>query len=370
MSLKKIIGQLHLWLGLTSGLLVFVIAITGCIYAFQAEIRDLTEPYRFVQPCESEILPPSTLMKIARRELPGKLVHAVMYESKKKAAKAIFYSDKDKYYYIVYIDPFSGQVLKVSDEEGGFFSFILDGHFYLWLPPTIGQPVVACATLVFFIMILSGLFLWWPRNKNGVKQRFKLKWNARWRRRNYDLHNVIGFYVSWLAIIFAVTGLVWGFEWFSKGYYQLISGGAEFKEYSSPVSKPPAMTSAVTEPLDQLWLSLRKEIPPEGSIELHTHEDSLSCIAVNINPDPDTYWQTDYRYYDQYNLKELSVDHIWGRSEANGVAQKLIRMNYDIHVGAVLGFGGKVLAFLASLIIASLPITGFLIWWGRRYKKM
>jgi uncharacterized iron-regulated membrane protein len=43
-------------------------------------------------------------------------------------------------------------------------------------------------------------------------------------------------------------------------------------------------------------------------------------------------------------------------------------MNYDIHVGAILGFPGKVLAFLASLIAASLPVTGFMIWWGRRKK--
>lgn len=44
-------------------------------------------------------------------------------------------------------------------------------------------------------------------------------------------------------------------------------------------------------------------------------------------------------------------------------------MNYDIHVGSILGFPGKVLAFLASLIGASLPITGYLIWYGRKFKK-
>jgi uncharacterized iron-regulated membrane protein len=44
-------------------------------------------------------------------------------------------------------------------------------------------------------------------------------------------------------------------------------------------------------------------------------------------------------------------------------------MNYDIHVGSILGFPGKVLAFLASLIGASLPITGFLVWYGRKFKK-
>jgi uncharacterized iron-regulated membrane protein len=45
---------------------------------------------------------------------------------------------------------------------------------------------------------------------------------------------------------------------------------------------------------------------------------------------------------------------------------QLLRMNYDIHTGAVIGLPGKILAFFASLIAASLPVTGFYIRWGRR----
>jgi uncharacterized iron-regulated membrane protein len=64
----------------------------------------------------------------------------------------------------------------------------------------------------------------------------------------------------------------------------------------------------------------------------------------------------------------LPVKHVWGRWRDASGADKLMRMNYDLHVGAVLGLPGKILAFSASLIIASLPVTGFLIWWGRRNK--
>ncbi|MGN6343213.1 MAG: PepSY domain-containing protein [Ginsengibacter sp.] len=45
-------------------------------------------------------------------------------------------------------------------------------------------------------------------------------------------------------------------------------------------------------------------------------------------------------------------------------------MNYDVHVGTVLGLAGKVLAFFASLIAASLPVTGFYIWCGKKHKKV
>lgn len=371
MTVKKAIGKLHLWLGFTSGLVVFVIAITGCIYAFQEEIQNASQPYRFVTGQQKAFLPPSEMMKIAQKQLPGKHIHAVMYQGKNRATKAIFYGNDgdDDYYYFVYINQYSGKVLQVSNENATFFRFILNGHYYLWLPPWLGQPIVASATLVFFVMIISGIILWWPRNKAGRKQRFKLKWNARWRRKNYDLHNVFGFYVSWIALIFAITGLVWGFQWFNATYYAVISGGKPFVEYEEPVSKVQLADTTGLAPMDKIWTKLMSECPPEGSLEVHPPEDATSCLAVNLNPDPKTYWKTDYRYFDQYSLKELSVKHLWGRYRNASASDKLMRMNYDIHVGGVLGLPGKILAFCASLVIASLPVTGFLIWWGRRNKS-
>lgn len=360
---------MHLWLGFTSGLLVFIIAITGCIYAFQMEIQDLLQPYRFVPQQERALLPPSVLKDIAVKEVPQKKVHAVLYAGPGRAAQVIFFSlPPDSYYYEVYLDPYTGTVLKVKDMDADFFRFILDGHFYLWLPEEIGQPVAASATLVFVVMMITGLILWWPRNKNGVKQRFTIKWSARWRRKNYDLHNVLGFYTTWIAIILAVTGLVWGFEWFAKGVYT-IAGGEKSMLYEDPVSDTTTVANNTMPAMDRVWEVMRKEHPTATVIEVHDPETAASSIAASANPDGETYWQTDYRYFDQYTGKELSVDHIYGRYHEASAADKLIRMNYDIHTGAVLGLPGKILAFLAGLVCASLPITGIYIWWGRRNKK-
>ena len=367
MKFKKSIGKIHLWLGLSSGLLVFIIAITGCIYAFQEEIQNLTQPYRFVEHQQQPVLRPSELKAIAEKELPGKKIHAVLYAKPGKAAQVIFYNADPEYYYLVYLNPFSGEVLKVKDAQAGFFPFILDGHFYLWLPPEIGQPIVATATLVFLVMLISGLFLWWPRNKKATKQRFSIRWNARWRRKNYDLHNVLGFYATWIAIILAATGLVWGFEWFAQGYYKL-AGGEKSLLYIEPKSDSTLVYQSDVPAIDRLYAMMRSENPTAEVLEVHIPETSSSAIEISINPDDETYWQADYRYFDQYTLKELSVDHIYGKSANASVADNLMRMNYDIHTGAVIGLSGKIIAFFASLIVASLPITGFYIWWGRKQK--
>lgn len=367
-SLKYWFGKAHLWLGLTSGILVFIIAVTGCIYAFQAEISDALQDYRFVEAQNQPVLPPSALKKIGEETLPGKHMHAILYAKPGRAAQVIYYNADPEYYYIVYLNPYTGAVLKVSDEYATFFRFILDGHFYLWLPYEIGQPVVATATLVFVVMLISGIVLWWPKNKGAAKQRFTIKWNARWRRKNYDLHNVFGFYTSAIALILALTGLVWGFQWFASGLHT-VAGGEKSLLFTEPASDSTQSYSQDSPAIDVLYKRMRAENPTAKILEVHIPMSAGSAIEVAINPDDETYWQTDYRYFDQYTLAELSVDHIYGKLADNNAGDKLIRMNYDIHTGAVIGLPGKILAFCASLLVASLPVTGFYIWYGRRKKE-
>lgn len=371
MTFKKIVGKLHLWLGLVSGLIVFIIAITGCIYAFQAEISDLTQPWRFVEKQDKPLLTPSQFKVIADSVLPGKHPHSISYDSRDgRAASIIFYNADPEYYYTVYVNQYTGEVLKVKDMlHGDFFRFILDGHFYLWLPHEIGQPIVAWSTVVFTMMMISGIVLWWPRNKAARKQRFKVKFNASWKRINYDLHNVLGFYMSWVAIILAVTGLVWGFQWFAKTLY-VVTGGEKTYDFYEPVStqkNAAVYTSAGA--LDMIYEKMKAEYPRAEIIEVHYPETDSSSLGVAVNPDANTYWRSDYRYFDQYTLKEIDVTHIYGKFSDAKAADKFARMNYDLHTGAVWGLPGKILMFCASLIAASLPITGFLLWRGRHRAK-
>jgi uncharacterized iron-regulated membrane protein len=369
MSLKKIIVTIHLWLGLLSGLVVFIIAITGCIYAFQTEIKDLTRSYHFVEEQDSPFILPSKLRKIADKHLPDKHIHSILYEGKNKSAKAIYYSYEENYYDFVFLNPYTAEVLKVKDEYKDFFRIILDGHFYLWLPHKIGQPVAASATMVFVALLLSGLFLWWRRNRKGTKQGLYVKWDARWRRKNYDLHSVVGFYVMSIAMILALTGLIWGFEWFKKAVYYSTGGEKSFV-YEEPGSDASDLSKATNEPAPDILYKLNKsKFPHAETIEVHFPEDETSSIMLAINTKSSLYWTTDYIYFDQYTLEEIPVDHIWSRLADASVADKIMRMNYDIHTGAILGLPGKILAFFASLLVASLPVTGFLIWIGRKKKQ-
>jgi uncharacterized iron-regulated membrane protein len=218
-------------------------------------------------------------------------------------------------------------------------------------------------------MMTTGIILWWPKIKGALKQRFSIKWNAKWRRVNYDLHNVLGFYMMWIAILIACTGLIFGFQWFAKSAYWITSGGKQLTEFYMPVSDKKAETNLNIPAIDLLWQRMKREHPSAEILEVHVPENDSSAIEVAANPDDDTYWKADYRYFDQYTLEEIPVTHLYGQLKDASLADKIARMNYDLHVGAAAGLPGKILAFIASLICASLPVTGFCVWRGRRKKS-
>lgn len=366
--MRKLIGKIHLWLGLSSGLLVCFLGITGCLLAFELEIRSVTEPFRYVAVQENRpYLPPSTLKAIAEKTLNSHKAWVVEYPGIGKAALASYYDEE--HYEIVFLNPYSGQVLKHKNMTKDFFRIVLDGHFYLWLPHHIGQPILASATLVFLMLLISGLILWWPRNKAAKRQRFSVKWNASFKRKNYDLHNVLGFYITWVAIFLAVSGLVMGFQWFAKSVYWVSSGGQAKVEDRHPVSDT-AQKPITANMANYLWQQNSRRVLPNESIAVYFANTPTDPIEVVINHKPGTYYNSDYYHYDQYSGKLLPAQGSFdGSFSTASFADKLVRLNYDVHVGAVLGFAGKLLAFFASLVAASLPITGFLIWRGRKKRK-
>jgi uncharacterized iron-regulated membrane protein len=368
---KYYTGKIHLWLGLISGLFVCFLGITGCILAFQTEIENATQAYRFTVNQNKSLLAPTQLKKIADKVLPNKKAHSVNYQQG-KTTQVVYYNADPEYYYIVYVDQYTGQVLKIKDMSEDFFRIVINGHYYLWLPPAIGQPILTTATMIFALLLISGLILWWPKSKAARKQRFSVKLKSKWRRLNYDLHNVLGFYMTFIAIFIALSGMVMGFQWFAKSVYWLSSGGQSMKIFEETFSDT-TRTSALSlnaNAADLIWAKFIKEEPTfKGSYDVHIPENGKASIEIAKNPDPTTYWKTDYRYFDQHTLKEIEVKHAYGKFSKTSVADKISRMNYDIHIGAIAGITGKIMAFVASLIAASMPVTGVIIWLGRKKKR-
>ncbi|MES2627572.1 MAG: PepSY-associated TM helix domain-containing protein [Bacteroidota bacterium] len=378
MSFKKINAWLHLWLGISSGIIVVIVSLTGCIYVFEKEIRSVYEPWRFVKATEQAYLPPSALMESAqpflgKREKPN----SVVYREKGEAATVSSFDRKKGKFTSIYLNPYTGEVQhkvsmnrKTGEGDFDFFRFVLDGHRALWLPYDIGRPIVGVAVLTFVLILISGLILWWPKNlkKANVDKSFKIKWGASFKRVNYDLHNVFGFYSMIFLLIISLTGLVWSFEWYSKSLYWVTSAGKSLPEHRQPSSDTTNLAEFEVSSVDKIYASLKNK-ENEG-IFLSIPKKKEDVISATLYLRAGTFYKADNYYYDQITLKELkgTGPFAGNYADASG-ADKLRRMNYDIHIGAILGIPGKVIAFFVSLVSASLPITGFMVWLGRKKKK-
>jgi uncharacterized iron-regulated membrane protein len=341
-----------------------MLGLTGAILVFEQEIESL-QPYRKVGVRHQPMLPPSVLKLRADSALgKGKALVSIEYGGQGKATLGYFYNADS--YYQIFLNPYTGEVLKKKDMSRDFFRIVIALHYNLLLPVEIGQPIIASATLIFVVMLITGIVLWWPKNKAARKQRFSVKWNAKWRRVNYDLHNVGGFYMSWIAVFVALSGLVMGFSWVADGIYWISNGGKPMPA-AVTIASDTTQTEKAAKPVDQLWARYQARQQPGEHLSLQFPASPASYISVSINRRPGTFYKQDVMHFDQFSLKPIAGNNVYdGKYAEISAAAKLRRMNYDIHVGAIGGLPTKLLAFFASLLAASLPVTGFLIWWGKK----
>ncbi|MDB5086571.1 MAG: hypothetical protein JWR09_565, partial [Mucilaginibacter sp.] len=114
MNFKKIILFIHRWLGFITGLVVFIVSITGCIFCFQDEIQDAIHSYRKVEVQNKPYLAPSVLKQIALKQHPGAAVNYIYYYGKDRPAAAITNHPKEGLQF-VYMNPYTGVITHTED---------------------------------------------------------------------------------------------------------------------------------------------------------------------------------------------------------------------------------------------------------------
>jgi len=377
---RKVSDWLHLWLGIASGLIVFIVAITGCIYVFQKEITEIIhhDKIYITPPKNAKILPLNILNANVEKALgKGKKVGFInAYKDPARAwefgtyksgnPKSFFYFDSIDYYDLVLINPYTGKINLVADYKYSFFNIIKYIHWSLLINHPVGQQIVGWSTFIFVILLMTGIIMWWPKNlkKSNFDKSFKIKWKAKFKRLNYDLHNVPGFYAMLITLILALTGLVWAFSWFQKTVYAVTA--QTLTEPKILTAKSDTTNTAMSNVFDIVFLQARQKFTDADRIAMSPPSGKGDGVIYATGyRGEETYYNYDVLQFDQYTGKLLNRRN---QKEKN-TGEKIIGMNYDIHTGAILGLPGKIIAFLASLIAASLPITGFIIWWGKKKKK-
>lgn len=363
--LKKTLFQLHWFFGITAGLVLALMGVTGAAVSFQDEIlRALNPTVLSVEKREAGALPPAELVrKLEATE--GKTVAMLFVETDSGNAARVFFTPPpgERRGQLRYFDPYTGDYM--GDAVGqDVFGFVLQLHRFLVMGDT-GRNITGACTLNLVFFCLSGLYLRWPRQVASWRVWLTLDWRKKGRSFNWDLHSVFGTWCLVAYLLSALTGLYWSYDWYSQGLTKLLSDAPQNERVRKrgPAPEGPAPVANY----DAIWSSIYSNAGPglsaynirmpaiagQPATVFYLLENSPHDRALNqINLDPAS---GEVKSHDPYANKTLG--------------SQLLTSVYALHTGSYFGLVGRIILTVSSLLMPLFFITGWLLYLDRRRKK-
>lgn len=223
--MRKIFRKIHLWLSVPFGIFISLICFAGAMLVFEKEITEMCLPeLYYVDKVGEKPLPMDSLMRTVAATLPDS-VEATGITVSPETDRTWQVSLSKPRRASVYVDPYTGEI-KGRNERLAFFDTMF--HLHRWLlgdaqskdgGMSIGKLLVGISTLVLVIILITGVVIWWPHTKRGLKRKLKICVTKGWHRFWYDLHVSAGIYATIFLLALALTGLTWSFSWYRTGFY-------------------------------------------------------------------------------------------------------------------------------------------------------
>ena len=230
-------------------------------------------------------------------------------------------------------------------------------------------------------VLLSGVVIWWPRTKKALKISLKIVAGKGWRRFWYDLHVAGGMYTLIFLLAMALTGLTWSFSWYRTGFYKVfgvetMQGGGGHGAQAQTAAHGgdggqgrsdgrPGTENRERKPFSPFanWQKVYEELK-ELSPDYKQITVSRGSATVSFNR------LGNRRAADRYTFNprngEITGTTLYKDADTSGKIRGWI---YSVHVGSWGGWATRILSFLAALIGASLPLTGYYLWIRRLVRK-
>ncbi len=396
-KMRSLLNTIHLWLGVGSGLIILVVCLTGTIYTFSSEIQKFTDSHLHTVevPVDATRLPAENVISNVLASLKGGVVQSIVIPSDSRSSYQVIISNADKVEgqgctkgtgeknadvkmgeqkkapagrargTTYFVNPYTGDILGTGEtNSSAFFMVMFRMHRWLLLDTEIGRPIVGVATLIFVVMIITGMVIWFPKKVKNWKQGLRIKTNAKWKRTNHDLHNALGFYASVFLLVMALTGLTWSFQWYKEGFVDIFSSKAKDTKPVELFSKPVAESAKA--PIARYVSAVEKVLPYRGDYRINLPADSAGVVTVMKTGTG--FFATsvaDRITLDQYTSNVLATDRFADKSFGDQVVASI----KAIHIGSFAGTFSKILYFVTCLIGTSLPVTGVIIWINKLRKE-
>ncbi|MFD2554507.1 PepSY-associated TM helix domain-containing protein [Sphingobacterium tabacisoli] len=359
---SKINAWLHLWPSIVSGLVVVFVCLTGTLIVYCDEILEWSAgDARYVEVGTQRSTSDQLIRSIHDFDPDLQLSELVYFNEANQSIRVRAFHKQTNKLTFLYMDPYTAKVLK-ADTAAHFFYITAHLHSAL-LAGSVGGWVVLLCTVIFFISCVTGLVLWWPKRwtKKTLEDSFTIKWKARFKRFNYDLHNVYGFYSLLLCFVLSLTGIIIFFH--SLGDMITSAFGGVDEHVEEVLGEYQADRPSVD--ISTLAYQALEDHPGKKNAAIWVYtldEAGVYVFRLGVAGLKSTESQ-ELVVFDRYTGTTMAIP------KPQYVHEKVENVIWQLHMGQWWGQFGKLSTFLAGVVATSLPITGFLIWWGRRKKK-
>lgn len=396
---RKFFNDIHLWLGLGSGLIVIAICFSGTVYVFNTEIKEASLPELYKTTVPENASPLSLEELITKTELttggevtslktfadPERTWQVTVTLRQAQGDKTSLPGKGEEPRPINYrVDPYTGEIkgdlTNAKNAATEFMSTMFSLHRWLLLDKIedpifgelpnrkLGSYISGTATILFTLGCITGLVIWFPNKVKNWKQGLKVKLDGNWKRINHDIHNSLAFYSLIFLLLMGLTGPQWSFPWYRTGLQKTLGTykPEDAPKPDQPHSTLPLDSLAKTATISAYFAAAQQTLPGEGDFTINFPADSAATVSISRHHTgffaPSA---SDRLQLDQYTAEVLKVEIFKDKPFNERVAGSI----KAIHVGDVYGKFTKILYFIACLVATTLPVTGTIIWVNKLKKK-
>lgn len=381
--LYRAIWRWHFYAGLLVIPFMILLAVTGGIYLFKDELNSVIYgKYLTVAPQATAQLSPDEIVGKALAATPG-TIRTYLPPNSVDASAIVAIKTEAGEKLRVYVDPYSGNVLGTLEDGGAarspFMFLIRKIHsldYFGWVANRVIELVAGWAV----VLVVSGIYLWWPRGKS-VGQ-FKIRNGAKKRPFWRDLHAVTGIYTGFFIVFLAVTGLPWSGFWGDKvnTYVNQMGIGYPTGYWDDvPISTVP-MKEAMTEVNWTLENAPMPASTPTGAPAFSLSQaiatfDKLGIskgYAVDLPQDPEGVYTASVYPDNIADERIIHLDQYSGEVlfdagfQDLGAGGKTIEWGVSVHMGQEFGLINQLMMSGACIAIVLMSVSAIVMWWQRR----
>jgi uncharacterized iron-regulated membrane protein len=376
-KLRKIIFWCHLPVGVTAGVVILIMCVTGVLLSYEKQITSWadTRGYRSAPPTGAQHLPIETLITKAR-ETRGAAPTAITLKSDPEAPAEIGFGRETT----LFANPYTGAILgEGSQRTRAFFRNVTDWHRWLGAKGdnrNVARAITGACNLGFLFLVMSGFYLWWPRNWN-LKSLRNVTWFRRGlqsKARDFNWHNVIGFWSAVPLFIVVLSAVVISYTWAGNLVYRVVGETPPAPRPNQPATPPRDNAAQTTfDNLNSAWARAEQQVSDWQSISLQLPAATAAQLTFNIDRGNGGQPQKRAQLVLDRATGEVAR---WEPFSSNTRGRQLRSILRFAHTGEVAGIVGQTIAGLVSTGGAVLVITGlalairrFLAWVSRRSKS-